>query len=157
MTSSLAGIHVRRMTSADLDEVLEIERNLAEAPHWPRSAYNAAMDPQATPIRIALVAEEPDSEALAGFAVACLLPPQAELESIAVAVRLQRKGVARQLFFALNAELRAAQINEVFLEVRGSNEPALGLYRRLGFVESGRRRCYYLDPVEDAVLMRFAF
>jgi ribosomal-protein-alanine N-acetyltransferase len=51
-------------------------------------------------------------------------------------------------------ELRAALVKEVVLEVRASNHPALALYRRLGFVESGRRKDYYQIPVEDALLMR---
>jgi ribosomal-protein-alanine N-acetyltransferase len=40
------------------------------------------------------------------------------------------------------------------LEVRASNHPAIGLYRRLGFAETGRRKRYYRDPMEDAVQMR---
>jgi ribosomal-protein-alanine N-acetyltransferase len=144
---------VRRMTRADLDRVIEIAESLKEASHWPRSAYLAALDPDAVPSRIALVAEDPSSGALAGYAVASLLPAQAELETIAVASTAQRQGLAQQLFAALTAELGLAQIVEVLLEVRASNQPALGLYRRLGFMEAGRRPCYYHDPVEDAVLM----
>ena len=154
MNLPLAAVQVRRMTEADLDRVIEIEQSLTEASHWPRSAYLAAMNPEATPHRIALVAEKPGSRVLAGFAVASLLPPQAELESIAVAAQFQRRGLAGQLFFALATELRTAQVIEVLLEVRASNRGALGLYRHLGFAESGGRPRYYLDPVEDAVLMR---
>jgi ribosomal-protein-alanine N-acetyltransferase len=141
------------MTPADLDRVIEIAASLKEAPHWPRSAYLAALYPDAAPRRIALVAEEPGSGAVTGFAVASLLPPQAELETIAVASAAQRQGLAQQLFAALTVELGLAQIAEVLLEVRASNQPALGFYRSLGFVEAGRRPCYYHDPVEDAVLM----
>jgi ribosomal-protein-alanine N-acetyltransferase len=154
ISTALQAARIRRMTPADLDRVIEIAESLKDAPRWPRSAYLAAMDPEAAPIRIALAAEYPGSGALAGFAVASLLPPQAELETIAVASQLQRRGLARQLFAALAAELRTAMVIEIILEVRVSNQPALGLYRRLGFVETGRRPSYYHDPVEDAVLMR---
>jgi ribosomal-protein-alanine N-acetyltransferase len=106
----------------------------------------------AQPRRIALVAEAVG--AVAGFAVASLLPPEAELETIAVASKAQRQGLARRLFAELAAELVAVRIADVFLEVRASNQPALGLYRGLGFAETGRRVRYYHDPVEDAVLMR---
>jgi ribosomal-protein-alanine N-acetyltransferase len=175
------------MTPADVDRVIEIAESLREAPQWTRSAYLAALDPAASPARIALVAQDPSgAEALvdsigvtrglkppppsdmgfsaacgedecgriAGFLVASLLPPQAELELIAVALDFQRQGLARQLFAALASELGAALVTEVLLEVRASNHPALGLYRRLRFVETGRRTRYYRDPVEDAVLMR---
>jgi ribosomal-protein-alanine N-acetyltransferase len=142
------------MTPADLDRVIEIAESLRDAPRWTRSAFLTALDPAASPARIALVAEDAGTGALAGFAVASLLPPQAELELIAVAPQFQRRGLARQLFAALASELGAALVAEVFLEVRASNHPALGLYRRYGFLETGRRTRYYQNPVEDAVLMR---
>ncbi|MGD0800932.1 MAG: ribosomal protein S18-alanine N-acetyltransferase [Terracidiphilus sp.] len=145
---------IRRMTPADLDRVIEIAASLREAPRWPRAAYLAALSHEAAPPRIALVVEEPESNAVTGFAVASLLPPQAELESIAVSPALQRRGLARSLFAALTVELHAAQVNEVILEARASNLAALALYRSLGFVETGRRPRYYHDPIEDAVLMR---
>jgi ribosomal-protein-alanine N-acetyltransferase len=142
------------MTRADLDWVIEIAESLKEAPHWPRSAYLAALDSEAAPLRIALLAEEPAAGVIAGFAVASLLLTQAELESIVVAPAFQRRGVARRLFAELAVELGRAQANEIILELRASNQPALGFYRRLGFVETGHRTRYYHDPVEDAILMR---
>jgi ribosomal-protein-alanine N-acetyltransferase len=148
-----AELRIRRMTRADLDQVIEIAESLKEAPHWPRSAYLAALDPEASPQRIALLAE-PAARVIAGFAVASLLLGQAELESIVVAPAFQRRGVAWRLFGALVAELAAAQAKKIVLETRASNQPALGLYRRLGFVETGHRTRYYSDPVEDAILMR---
>jgi ribosomal-protein-alanine N-acetyltransferase len=142
------------MTPVDLDRVMEIADSLKDAPQWPRSAYLAALDPEAAPRRIALVAEEPAAGMVAGFAVASLLPPEAELEIIAVTPTAQRQGVAVRLFEALSAEFYTAYIKGIMLEVRATNHPALELYRRLGFVETGHRLCYYHDPVEDAILMR---
>jgi ribosomal-protein-alanine N-acetyltransferase len=165
------GARIRRMTPADIDRVMEIAENVKEAPQWPRSAYLAALASQVGPPRIALVAEapgnstEPPSDsssppewgAVAGFAVASLLPPEAELESIAVAPAFQRRGLARRLFDALAEELRPAGITEVILELRASNRTALDFYRVLGFVQTGRRPRYYHDPIEDALLMRLQF
>ena len=88
-----------------------------------------------------------------GFAVACLLAPQAELESIAVAEAEQRRGIGRRLLLAMAEELRAAGVREVLLEVRASNQRARDFYRSLGWNETGRRPRYYADPEEDAVLM----
>jgi ribosomal-protein-alanine N-acetyltransferase len=170
MNRPFAAAPVRRMEPEDLDRVMEIAQSLKQAPHWPRSAYLAALARDAAPRRIALVAGEPASGVgspsdrssslgwiVAGFAVASLLPPQAELESIAVAFAAQRQGLARRLFAALADELQAAQVTEVLLEVCASNQPALWFYQRLGFAETGRRPRYYRDPVEDAVLMRLRF
>jgi ribosomal-protein-alanine N-acetyltransferase len=138
------------MNEADLDRVIEIAEGLKEAPHWTREAYRTAIDPEGAR-RVALVAEMGD---LAGFAIVSVVAPEAELETIAVSSEWQRKGVARRLFAALSEALSGAGVRDVHLEVRASNEAAVGLYRALGFTESGRRTRYYADPVEDAVLFR---
>jgi len=90
---------------------------------------------------------------IVGFAVASLLPPQAEIETIAVVPSGQRKGVGRLLLGALLEETKRAGVTEVLLEARQSNRPALGLYRSLGFEQTAVRPRYYADPQEDAVLM----
>jgi ribosomal-protein-alanine N-acetyltransferase len=146
-------VRLRRMTPADLARVMEIAQSLKEAPHWPRTAYETALNPQSALQRIALVAVDAETGEVAGFAVASALPPQAELETIAVAAEGQRRGVGRILCAALAEELGIAQVQELFLEVRASNGPALGFYLSLGFRETGRRPHYYVDPVEDALLL----
>ncbi len=142
---------IRRMTSTDIDRVMEIAVSLPSAPRWTREAYLTALEAESSPQRIALVA---DSGGVIGFTVASLLPPEGELELIAVAPEAQRQGVAGRLFEALAKELYTAKVFGIMLEVRASNHPAIGLYRRLGFAETGRRKSYYHDPVEDAVQMR---
>jgi len=153
MNTDAAWVRVRRMSLADLERVRAIAESLADAPHWPLAAYTAAVHPQGQPQRIALVAEAAKSGAVVGFAVASLVGQQTELETIAVAAEGQRQGVGAILFAALRVELRGAGAQEIILEVRASNHPALGLYRALGFAAAGRRPRYYADPVEDAVLM----
>lgn len=147
-------VEIRRMGADDLDQVLAIAESLPEAPHWPRSAYIKAIDPLATPRRIALVASEAGPGTILGFAVASALPPLAELETIAVAKQCQRAGVGRQLFQRLAVELKTVKVDELQLEVRISNDSAFAFYRSLGFEETGRRNAYYADPIEDALMMR---
>jgi ribosomal-protein-alanine N-acetyltransferase len=139
------------MTAADLDRLMEIAAGLEQAPHWPRDVYEAVLGAD-IPRHIALLAETPG--AVAGFAVARLTPPEAELETIAVAAAFQRRGVARQIFSVLADKLLRAGVSVVLLEARASNYPALEFYRSRGFVETGHRVHYYADPVEDAALMR---
>ena len=156
MNSPAQAVRIRPMTPADLDRVIQIERSLQQAPHWPHSAYLASLDPQSTQHRIALVATVatlPSTQSVVAFAVASLLPPQAELEMIAVAPELQRRGLARSLFAAMAKQLKSQQITEVILEVRASNRSALAFYLHQGFVETAHRPRYYADPVEDAVLL----
>jgi ribosomal-protein-alanine N-acetyltransferase len=144
---------IRPMVTADIERVVEIAAALADAPHWTRTNFEAVLDPSSTK-RVALIAENPGTGVVVGFVVAGLLPPEAELESIAVSAESQRKGVARHLFEAMTDEVCRAQVRDVVLEVRESNDAARAFYASLAFVEVGRRRGYYADPVEDALLMR---
>ncbi len=148
------GVRIRPMTAADLPRVMQIAASLPDAPNWPQSVYLTVLDPAATPHRIVLVASAAQAKDLQGFIVASLLPPQAELETIAVEADCQRQGLGRRLFDALAAELRETGVHDVTLEVRASNHAALGFYRSLGFGRTGIRRGYYTEPVDDAVLMR---
>ncbi len=152
MTSHEQYVRIRRMEATDLDRVMEIADSTKNAPNWRREAYLAAIDPAASPRRVALVAET--SSDLAGFAIASLTLPEAELEAIVTAVPFQRRGVARNLVDFVVKYLRAEGVSEVLLEVRASNLQALAFYRAVGFVESGKRPRYYAEPVEDAILMR---
>ncbi len=140
------------MVAADLQAIIEIAAGLNHAPHYPRSTWGAMLDPEAAPPRLALVAAD-QAGVVQGFAVASLLPPHAELESVAVRAASQGRGIARRLLQSLLEELGPAAIHELWLEVRASNAAAIALYRRVGFSETGRRPRYYADPVEDAVLM----
>lgn len=144
---------VRPMTVAHVDRVIEIAKDLPDAPHWPPNLYLAALNPGSSPRRIALVASVAEGEPVLGFVVASLIPPQAELESIAVATHSQRRGLGRFLFQALATRLRAAGVSRLLLEVRVSNLSAIAFYRCLGFASTGRRPGYYTDPVEDAMLL----
>jgi ribosomal-protein-alanine acetyltransferase len=142
------------MSAADLERVLEIAGRLQQAPDWPVAAYAAAMNPENTPRRIALVATDPESDTPTGFLVTVLLAPEAELETIAVVADGQRRGIGGLLLRALAEGLRTEHISDLVLEVRSSNRTALEFYKAQGFAETGRRQRYYADPEEDAVLMR---
>lgn len=144
-------VQIRRMVEADVSRVMAIASSLPEAPRWPVSAYLDALNPESPARRIALVAAT--SEQVQGVVVASLLPPQAELETIAVASQNQRQGLGRLLFDALSLELHKEGVAEVALEVRASNRAAMAFYRSAGFGQKGIRRSYYVDPVEDAVVM----
>ncbi len=143
---------IRPMRPDDIAAVTRIGDALNEAPYWTPEVYARAIDPAAVPPRIALVAEGAES-GITGFLVTVLVPPHAELETLAVAKPAQRQGIARRLFAALILALEPLQVTQVLLEVRESNHPARALYASLGFIETGRRGSYYSDPKEDAILL----
>lgn len=98
------------------------------------------------------------SEGLIGYASVARLPFEAELRAMRVAEPYRRQGVARCLLEAVIAQARDWQRERLLLEVRAGNVAALSLYRRLGFVQDGRRSGYYPPREagawrEDAVLM----
>jgi [ribosomal protein S18]-alanine N-acetyltransferase len=159
MSADPVSVIIRPMSDAHVECALALAKTSPGTPLWSESSYLAAIDPSALPARIAHAAEDlgpptfgqlPD---LAGFAIARLLPPEAELETIVVAPAFRRRGVARALLASLTRELQLRHVTEVTLEVRVSNLPAISLYHDIGFRESARRSRYYVDPVEDAVLM----
>ena len=74
--------------------------------------------------------------------------------NIAVHPDYRNQGVATGLIVGLIEELRKRGSHCLTLEVRASNETAIRLYRTLGFQEAGRRRNYYRNPREDALILR---
>lgn len=89
---------------------------------------------------------------LVAFLVARRVSGEWELENIAVSREFRRRGIGMQLLDALLALVQETKGDAVLLEVRESNMVARQLYEKSGFRETGRRRNYYADPVEDAVL-----
>lgn len=81
-----------------------------------------------------------------------LIAPEIHLLNIAVAPEFRGLGLARRLMTVMLAMGRKSGVDTVFLEARGSNRPAIQLYRSLGFETAGTRPDYYEDG-EDAVMM----
>jgi ribosomal-protein-alanine N-acetyltransferase len=158
------GVRVRVATSADLDAILALERETANAPHWPSSVYAAILqdDNRSSAQRCLLVAEgqgenaEPKERAILGFAAGVAHSGElvAELESVAVADRARRRGIGRALCSAVLAWCRDQGAASVILEVRAGSASAIALYTGLGFVLEGRRPSYYRDPDDDALMFR---
>jgi [ribosomal protein S18]-alanine N-acetyltransferase len=152
-----AGFRVRVAGMGDLGGVVEMERGVVGAPHWAEAEYAGMLREDGGAVkRCLLVAEGEDG--LVGFAVGKVIGrgmgSVAELESVAVRAEARRSGVARALCAGVVAWCRELEVGTLELEVREGNEAAIGLYDGLGFVVVGRRRGYYREPTEDAVLMR---
>ena len=91
---------------------------------------------------------------LRGFLVGRNLGAEWELENIVVAASVRRKGLGMRLLSEFLAWARESRGAEVFLEVRESNHSARALYRKWDFEETGRRKGYYANPPEDALVYR---
>lgn len=157
-------MNLRSATSADIPLMMELERACPTAAHWTKERYRQAVCPATgDPKRLVLVAEAAttpeamgrgDSGGIQGFLVARHLASEWELENIVVAAAARRKELGRQLIEALLGHAREADSEAVFLEVRESNTAARRLYEKAGFQQMGRRKSYYANPAEDAILYR---
>ena len=83
-------------------------------------------------------------------------PGEWEVENIVVDKAVRRQGIGAALIRELAVRAKEKRAIRFHLEVRASNAPAIALYNKLGFVETTRRRGYYQNPEEDAILFSLA-
>jgi [ribosomal protein S18]-alanine N-acetyltransferase len=148
---------LRPMTTADLADVVALERELFPEDPWTAQMFadEVVLPPE---VRLFLV-EEADAAAepaIAGYAGMLFVPGGRQADVLTIAVRESHwgRGTGSALLGALVAAARERDCAEVFLEVRADNPRAHGLYLRRGFVEIGVRRGYYKPSGVDAIVMR---
>ncbi len=147
---------LRPARAEDLAGVLRIDRETAEAPHWAEMEYAGRVAGEdALMQRCLLVAVVED--AVVGYAAARVVAGEAELESVAVAAVARRQGIGRELCRAVMEWSQRHGAAAMDLEVRAASLGPQQLYAELGFMPTGRRRGYYQEPLDDAVIMRVAF
>jgi ribosomal-protein-alanine acetyltransferase len=145
-------LNIRHATPADVPILIGIERSSHTAAHWSELRYRQAIESEAEQ-RLVLVVEDAASPGkILGFLVARQIAPEWELENIVVAAELRRNGHGRRLLEGLFEQARDTNSTRVFLEVRESNRAARALYEQIGFKQTGRRKSYYINPLEDAIL-----
>lgn len=142
---------IREAIPADLARILEIERASDPSP-WSAEAFRTYLEGGGEGL-VLLACREGQGEPPAGYAVARLLDRELEVLKLAVHPQERCQGLASLLMTALGRKAGEAGKASVILELRESNDQAGRLYRRLGFVETGRRAGYYQDRGEAAILM----
>ena len=95
-----------------------------------------------------------EGEQVAGYIGSQTVCGETDMMNVAVHPDHRRKGIAETLILTLIAQLKAMESRCLTLEVRASNAPAIALYEKLGFSEIGRRKNYYRNPREDALILR---
>ena len=148
MTTGPDGARLRSMTSVDLPTVMAIETASQPTP-WSEGNFRDCLR-DGYRCRVAVVDGEP-----VGFMILSSVLDETHLLNVAVDPARQRRGLALWMLEDALAQARAASMSVMYLEVRAGNEGAQCLYRRLGFIENGRRKGYYRAGAgrEDAVLM----
>ena len=141
-------MEIRKMTAREVPQVAELEK-LCFAMPWSEKSVAGELD---NPLALWLVAMEGDR--LAGYVGSQTVMDETDMMNLAVAPQFRRQGGGEALVNALVASLTDFGSRCLTLEVRDSNEAARALYGKLGFTEIGRRRGYYRDPREDALILR---
>ena len=95
-----------------------------------------------------------DGEKLVGYVGSQTVLGETDMMNVAVSPDYRRQGIAEGLILARIAALKARESHCLTLEVRDSNASARTLYEKLGFSEIGRRKNYYRNPKEDALILR---
>ncbi len=142
------GFRIRRMREPDLPRVRVIEDACFSTP-WKEATFRGLMKRTDTDLFVA----ELDGD-VAGYAACWTVIDQSELGNVAVSPLARGLGMGGALVDTVVERVKERGAHEVFLEVRESNRVAQDIYRNRGFIVVGRRRSYYAQPTEDALVMR---
>jgi ribosomal-protein-alanine N-acetyltransferase len=137
----------RELRRTDLDALAGLERRIFPNP-WAPGAFEAFLGDASAFSRVALAGGR-----VVGYALGWCAAGEAELMNLAVAPGWRRRSLGRDLLAWAMGHCARRGARRMFLEVRASNETAKRLYERCGFQPAGRRRAYYANPREDALVL----
>ncbi|MCX5730504.1 MAG: ribosomal protein S18-alanine N-acetyltransferase [Deltaproteobacteria bacterium] len=137
------------MLETDVQRVMEVER-AAFAHPWSEEMIRRELEHEFSTVLLAIRGREGP---IAGFAVVWLVHDELHVLNVAVAPEARRSGVARRILDRVESRAREQGARVSMLEVRRSNQPAIALYRSLGYREVGVRPGYYAEDGEDALVM----
>lgn len=141
-------IEILPMNETHVAPIAELEKICFSDP-WSESSIASELS---NPLSCWLVAVE--GEKVAGYIGSQTVMGETDMMNVAVHPDFRRQGVAKALILALVDALKERGSHWLMLEVRQSNAPARALYAKLGFAEVGRRKNYYRNPKEDALILR---
>ena len=149
-------VSIAKMTEHDLLEVVEIEESSGLS-RWGWAAYYAELQGRHSNLmfvaRINNPAHRRGANTLAGYIVARMGADELHINNVAVRDEYRRRGIGQDLLGKIIKQGRLLGTPVAFLELRAGNNAALTLYQKCGFKVTARRRNYYTDPVEDALVM----
>ena len=152
-TTASLNVQIDRMTEHDLLEVCQIEA-LSDLSAWGWDAYHKELEVAPETVMLVARLDPPiDGIGIAGFIVARVIAGELHVNNVAVRPEYKRLHLGLELLerTLMQAKQRGATV--AHLEVRAGNQAAQGLYSRCGFKAVGRRKRYYRNPTEDALLM----
>jgi [ribosomal protein S18]-alanine N-acetyltransferase len=157
--SDARDFNLTQMTEHDLLEVVEIEESCGLS-RWGWDAYHAELSQGRGAIMLVAHVGEGDApsggQRVKGFIAARLSADELHINNVAVRPKYRRTGVAKKLLESVIHEAARRGARAAFLEVRKGNTAAQALYGGCGFRMIGQRPGYYVQPLEDALVMSLA-
>ena len=139
---------IEPMEACHVPQIAQLEKRCFTDP-WSEKSIASELE---NPLALWLVAV--DGEKLIGYVGSQTVLGETDMMNLAVAPEARRQGTGRALVLALVDALTEKGSHSLMLEVRVSNTPARTLYESLGFSQVGRRPKYYVNPREDALILR---
>ena len=135
------------MLETDIDDVVLIEHESFSVP-WSKAAFEQEMFNDKAHY---LVMEEDNR--IIGYGGFWKIIDEGHFMNLAITPSYRKRGLGKKLIEAMLNYARTLEIVSATLEVRETNESALGAYKTIGFQIEGKRPSYYTNPVEDAMIM----
>ena len=149
-------LEIKPLTAEQLPAVMELDQ-LCFGGHWTLEGYRRELASPTSHFLVLCVPPagdiSPAPQKLVGLGCFWSILEEAHITLLAIHPDYQRQGLGQLLFYALLLEAREGGLERATLEVRASNSAALSLYKKFGFQEAGRRRRYYQDTGEDALIL----
>ena len=139
---------ITNMREKHVAQVAELEKLCFSDP-WSENSIASELNNK---LSLWLVAD--DNGAVLGYVGSQTVMDESDMMNIAVHPDHRKQGIATGLIVSLVEELRKKGSRCLTLEVRASNESAIRLYHMMEFREVGRRKNYYRNPREDALILR---
>lgn len=146
------GVFLRRATAADVPDLVRLEAACFTHP-WTEAQVADEVSGVAPGFVLVLEGRPIEGERIRGYGSFRLVLDELHVLNVAVARGHRRRGLARWLLAFAMAKASRAGATRALLEARAGNAEALALYASLGFRPIGRRRGYYRDPLEDALVL----
>ena len=139
-------MHIRSYQEGDLDQIAALDR-ACFSDFWSEKNWQGTM--QTEQYQAFLLEEAGEA---AGFILISYVLDEGELLKVGVIPQAKKRGFGRALLEKAEEFWRQQAVTRAFLEVRASNQPAIHLYEKDGFVQIGLRKNYYDQPREDALI-----
>ena len=139
---------IETMKSSHVAQIAELEKICFSDP-WSEKSIASELNNE-----LAFWLTAMEGEQVAGYIGSQTVIDETDMMNVAVHPDFRRKGIAEALVNALVEAMKSRGSRCLTLEVRASNEPAIMLYEKLGFSQIGRRKNYYRNPREDALILR---